>query len=72
MKMKIDIVERDKENGHYDIYIDDIRKYAIRGEIGNLFIRHEGNKFNELEHNFRTLQSCLIHIFNRLLDKFTG
>lgn len=66
--MRIDILDRDREKGHYDVLIDGGREYAIRGEIGNLFIRYEDGS-TLIEHNFRSVEACLIYIFAKLLNR---
>lgn len=67
--MRIDIIDRDRDNGHFDVYIDGSREFAIRGTIGNLWIRYEGrgDPRKHKKHNFKTVDACLTYIFVKLL-----
>lgn len=56
--------------GHWDIWDDAGRIFAIRGGPGRYFVRHEGDRHKRISTPnayFKTVQACMNYICDKLM-----
>lgn len=57
--MQIQIVTRDTENGHHDVYVNGKREYCLRGTIADVCIRYEGTNATDSIFRYSSVSDAL-------------